>query len=94
MTTIKKVDNGLINGYLKYFYDIPTVCPYGVGEEAVYRQAQFGFVDDPLMSAFIESGFRRNGNSIYTMSVLTAGHARPFGCRLKSLMPIVPSAAS
>ncbi len=67
MTTIKKVDTGLISGYLKYFYDIPTVCPYGIGEEAVYRQAQFGFVDDPLMSAFMESGFRRNGNSIYTM---------------------------
>ncbi len=67
MTTIKCEDTGLINGYLKYFYDIPTVCPYGVGDIAVYRQAQFGFVDDPLMSAFVEAGFRRNGNSIYTM---------------------------
>lgn len=67
MTTIKKVDTGLINGYLKYFYDIPTICPYGIGDKAVYRQAQFGFVDDPLMTAFVGAGFRRNGNSIYTM---------------------------
>ena len=83
MTTIKKVNNGLINGYLKYFYDIPTFCPYGVSEMAVYRQAQFGFVDDPLMSAFIESGFRRNGNSIYTMVCPDCSACQPIRLPIK-----------
>ncbi len=77
MTTIKRQDSGLINGYLKYFYDIPTVCPYGIGEIAVYRQSQFGFVDEPLMSAFIEAGFRRNGNAIYTMDCPDCRQCQP-----------------
>lgn len=57
----------LIGKYIKHFYDIPTHCPYGMSDVARYRQAQFGFVDDPLMNAFLASGFRRNGNTIYTM---------------------------
>jgi arginine-tRNA-protein transferase len=77
MTTIKRQESGLIDGYLKYFYDIPTVCPYGISDVAVYRQAQFGFVDDPLMTAFIEAGFRRNGNSIYTMECPDCRQCRP-----------------
>jgi arginine-tRNA-protein transferase len=77
MTTIKREDSGLLKGYLKYFYDIPTVCPYGISEVAVYRQAQFGFVDDPLMSAFIDAGFRRNGNSIYTMDCPDCRECQP-----------------
>jgi arginine-tRNA-protein transferase len=58
----------LIGRYLKHFYDIPTHCPYSMSDVARYCQAQFGFVDDPLMNAFLGSGFRRNGNTIYTMS--------------------------
>jgi arginine-tRNA-protein transferase len=57
----------LVGRYIKHFYDIPTPCPYGMSDMALYRQAQFGFVDDPLMNAFLGSGFRRNGNTIYTM---------------------------
>ncbi|PLX50162.1 MAG: arginyltransferase [Desulfobulbaceae bacterium] len=83
MTTIKSNDSGLINGYLKYFYDIPTVCPYAVGDMAVYRQAQFGFVDELLMTAFIEAGFRRNGNSIYTMACPACGECRPIRLPVK-----------
>ncbi len=84
MTTIKREHAGLINGYLKYFYDIPTVCPYGVSDVAVYRQAQFGFVDDPLMSAFIETGFRRNGNSIYTMDCPDCRACQPIRLPVKA----------
>lgn len=58
----------LIGRYLKHFYDIPTHCPYGKHDVARYRQAQFGFVDDALMKAFLASGFRRNGNTMYTMA--------------------------
>jgi arginyl-tRNA--protein-N-Asp/Glu arginylyltransferase len=77
MTTIKGEETGLIEGYLKFFYDIPTPCPYGVGVIALYLQAQFGFIDEPLISAFIGAGFRRNGNSIYTMACLDCRQCRP-----------------
>lgn len=83
MTTIKRQDKGLISGYLKYFYDIPTVCPYGISEVAIYCQAQFGFVDDPLMTAFIEAGFRRNGNSIYTMACPECRQCQPIRLPVK-----------
>ncbi len=58
----------LLGRYIKHFYDIPTHCPYGMSDVARYRQAQFGFVDDALMNAFLTAGFRRNGNTIYTMA--------------------------
>lgn len=84
MTTINREDTGIIKGYLKYFHDIPTVCPYGVGEIAVYRQAQFGFVDDPLMAAFIKAGYRRNGNSIYTMECPACQECQPLRLPVKA----------
>lgn len=65
---INLANHVLIGRYLKHFYDIPTRCPYGKRDVARYRQAQFSFVDDPLMKAFLASGFRRNGNTIYTMA--------------------------
>ncbi len=66
-TEINLPNHVLIGRYLKHFYDIPTHCAYGLSDRALYRQAQFGFVDDPLMNAFLASGFRRNGNTMYTM---------------------------
>lgn len=74
----------LIGRYLKHFYDIPTHCPYGISNLARYRQAQFGFVDDPLMNAFLASGFRRNGNTIYTMGCPECDACRSL--RLDSLL--------
>ena len=52
----------------KYFYDIPVECPYGKPYKAVYRQAYFGPMPDELIGIFIESGYRRNGNFLYTMA--------------------------
>ncbi len=56
-----------IEHYLPFFYDIPVECPYGLQQIAVYRQQQFVSLPDILMQKFLEAGFRRNGNSIYTM---------------------------
>lgn len=52
----------------KYFYDVVIDCPYGVQNQAVYRQAHFGALPDAVMEFFLASGYRRNGNYLYTMA--------------------------
>jgi len=49
------------------FWDIAADCPYGLPHQAVYRQALFGPIPDHTMDAFFAAGFRRNGNTMYTM---------------------------
>lgn len=56
-----------IEEYLQYFYDIPSECPYGMSEIAVYRQQQFGGLPESVLGNFLASGFRRNGNTLYAM---------------------------
>ena len=53
--------------YLPYFYDIAVECPYGLPQTAVYRQQQFVSLPDELFGRFLQAGFRRNGNTIYSM---------------------------
>ncbi|MCK5229469.1 MAG: arginyltransferase [Desulfobulbaceae bacterium] len=52
----------------EYFVDIPAECPYGLGFTALYRQAFFTCLPDPIMESFLVAGFRRNGNSLYNMA--------------------------
>lgn len=49
------------------FFDIAAECPYGLSHKAIYRQALFGPIPDHTMDAFLAAGFRRNGNTMYTM---------------------------
>ncbi len=56
-----------LDQYLRYFYDIEVECPYGLPYKAVYRQQQFIALPDDIFGRFLEAGFRRNGNTIYTM---------------------------
>lgn len=52
-----------------YFHDIPAHCPYGLPQRAVYHQGQFSQrLPEPLVGRFLEAGFRRNGNSLYSMA--------------------------
>ncbi len=50
-----------------YFVDSSQECPYGLPFQARYRQAAFGTLPDFIMDAYLASGYRRNGNIIYTM---------------------------
>jgi len=52
----------------KQFHDVQVDCPYGLPFTAVYRQAHFGSLPDRAMGLFLEAGFRRNGNYLYTMA--------------------------
>ena len=57
----------LRNSLEQYFVDITSECPYGAPQHAVYHQAFFGSLPDTTMEFFFRSGYRRNGNCMYTM---------------------------
>ena len=54
-------------GLDNYFVDVASHCPYGLDQKAVYHQAVFGWIGDDIMTQLLEKGYRRNGNSMYTM---------------------------
>jgi len=58
----------LSNQLEQLFYDVLIECPYGLPYPAVYRQAQFGPLPEHVMEFFLKSGYRRNGNFLYTMA--------------------------
>lgn len=57
----------LQRGLEQYFFEIAADCPYETGKKAVYRQAVLGALPDELFGVFLAAGYRRNGNSLYTM---------------------------
>lgn len=59
--------NQIITELGRYFIDIPTKCPYGLPGVAVFRQAMFERLPDEIAGFFFKAGFRRSGNSFYTM---------------------------
>lgn len=51
----------------RYFVEMAVECPYHLPREAVFYQALFGPLPDRTMEIFLASGYRRNGNCLYTM---------------------------
>ena len=51
----------------QYFVHSSIECPYGMPDIAIYNQALFDTMPDFLMGTYLASGYRRNGNVIYTM---------------------------
>jgi arginyl-tRNA--protein-N-Asp/Glu arginylyltransferase len=51
----------------QYFVHSSFGCPYGLPYRAVYHQALFDTMPDFILGAYLASGYRRNGNVIYTM---------------------------
>jgi len=52
----------------QYFIHSSIECPYGMPYKAIYNQALFDTMPDFLMETYLASGYRRNGNVIYTMN--------------------------
>ncbi len=50
-----------------YFVEMAVECPYHRPHVALFYQALFAPVPDRIMELFLASGYRRNGNCIYTM---------------------------
>ncbi|MEN8190659.1 MAG: arginyltransferase [Thermodesulfobacteriota bacterium] len=51
----------------KYFVEMTVECPYALPHDAVFYQALFAPLGDRTMELFLASGYRRNGNCLYTM---------------------------
>lgn len=67
--------NGKISGnelkFLKaldsQLQNIPASCPYGLPHQAIYRMARFSVIPEEIMGILLAAGYRRYGNTIYTM---------------------------
>ncbi|MGI9536152.1 MAG: arginyltransferase [Desulfocapsaceae bacterium] len=51
----------------RYFVNMSMECPYQLPYVATFYQALFGPITDRIMELFLAAGYRRNGNSLYTM---------------------------
>jgi len=51
----------------RYFVSMSMNCPYQLPYTATFYQALFGPLTDHVMELFLAAGYRRNGNSLYTM---------------------------
>ena len=71
----------------KYFYEVLMECPYGVSRKAIYRQAQFNYLPDHVMKFFLDNGFRRNGNYIYSMACPDCSSCVPIRLQTDRFMP-------
>ena len=63
----KQYPPGIDEKLEQYFVDISASCPYGIPTMATYHQALFSTLNDKSMGVFLDNGFRRNGNCMYSM---------------------------
>ena len=50
-----------------FFAEMAVDCPYHLPHDAIFYQALFSPLSDRAMELFLASGYRRNGNCLYTM---------------------------
>ncbi len=50
-----------------YFAEMRVECPYHLPHDAIFYQALFAPLPERSMELFLASGYRRNGNCLYTM---------------------------
>ena len=50
-----------------YFFSINIGCPYQLPYVATFHQATFSPISERVMELFLASGYRRNGDCLYTM---------------------------
>ena len=52
----------------RFLIEMPAACPYGLPHTAVFRQAMLTTFTEQVLEGLLVAGFRRNGNTIYTMA--------------------------
>ena len=61
----------------RYFINMSMDCPYQLPYTATFYQALFGPITDHIMELFLSAGYRRNGNSLYTMRCADCSQCTP-----------------
>jgi arginine-tRNA-protein transferase len=56
-----------LNNLDRHLQNIPAKCPYGLPRQAIYRMARFGVIPEEIMGLLLAAGYRRYGNTVYTM---------------------------
>ncbi len=59
--------NNPASDWARFFFDSSVPCPYGLEQKAVYKQGLLGGISTRILETFLDLGYRRNGNYIYTM---------------------------
>lgn len=68
MSDISAHQQQIIDKLGRFLHETIAACPYGLARPAVYRAAAFNRIPPDLMGVLLAAGFRRNGNTIYTMN--------------------------
>lgn len=71
----------------EYIYEVPAECPYGLDELAVYRQAPCPPLAGELLDRLLAGGYRRNGNTVYTMACPTCHGCVPIRLAVVDFRP-------
>lgn len=77
MSNISGPYQHIIDQLDRYFPETATACPYGLTGPAVYRAAGVERIPADLVGVLLAAGFRRNGNTIYTMNCPGCQACRP-----------------
>jgi arginine-tRNA-protein transferase len=65
--TASDSERQFLNNLENHLQNIPTECPYGLPRQAMYGMARFSDIPADIMGILLAAGYRRYGNSIYTM---------------------------
>jgi len=69
------------------FFTVPAECPYGQPCPATYRLARFDEITVTAMEFLLGSGYRRNGNVLYTMQCQGCNGCTPIRLRPSAFSP-------
>lgn len=70
-----------------YVVEMTMPCPYGLPHTARFSQAIFDQLTDQQMEIFLAAGYRRNGNSLYTMRCSNCRSCVPIRLRIDQFQP-------
>ena len=70
-----------------YVVEMTMPCPYGLPHTARFSQATFERLTDRQLEIFLAAGYRRNGNSLYTMRCWDCRACIPIRLRTDQFQP-------
>lgn len=60
-------ERNLLTDLALHLKNVPVKCPYGFQRQAIYRMARLPAIPEEIMGILLAAGFRRYGDTVYTM---------------------------